>query len=128
MPLYLITNDAGRSFNVRVVRKGDTYGLNDCLTYGSEAGPKDPASSIRRMADASAARGEVLVEFYDATYANHPGFGPRGQFVARYYLSTLKAPSRGGLCLQGGIPEWVISGRNLTEAVAYAVGSVQEAA
>ena len=126
--MYQITNDAGRAFNVRVVRKGDTYGLNDCLTYGSEGGSH---SSCGAASDAAAARGEVLVEFYDATYANHPA--SRGQFVARYYLSTLKERSSAwlrppGLCLHGGVPEWVISGRNLAEAVAYAVGSVQEAA
>jgi len=121
--MYQITNDAGRAFNVRVVRKGDTYGLNDCLTYGSEGGSH---SSCGAASDAAAARGEVLVEFYDATYANHPA--SRGQFVSRYYLSTLRESPRGGLCLHGGVPEWVISGRNLAEAVAYAVGSVQEAA
>jgi len=126
--MYPIINDAGRVFNVRVVRKGDKYGLRDGLTFGSEATPKDPTSSIRRTSDAAAARGEVLVEFYDATYANHPGFveqnggDPRGQFVARYYLSTLKEHPDRGICLHGGSPDWTINRQNLAEAIAYAVG------
>lgn len=82
------------------------YGLDDCLTH--DGGP--------------------MVEFYDATYAG-PDFGPRGQFVSRYYLSTLM-DRRGmpglyaeyGLCLQGDVPEWVVSARNVAEAIAYARG------
>jgi len=51
-----------------------------------------------------------LVEFYDLRYKHTPD----GQFVSRYYASTLvdgdeySLPLRGGsgLCLQGSVPDW----------------------
>jgi len=72
-------------FNVRVVRKGDRYGLNNCLVHDKS----DP-----------------LVEFYDTTHGE--------QFVSRYYRSTLlsdngpRSLDRTGLCLDGGYPEWSV--------------------
>lgn len=81
-----ITNDEGRTFLVRAVRKGERYGLDDCLTH-DEADP--------------------LIEFYDLS-ADPKKFGERGQFVSRYYASTLAKRDGLGLCLDGGIPEWSI--------------------
>lgn len=51
-------------YNVRIVKPGDRYGLKDCLVND---------------------KGEELVEFYDSRYMHTE----RGQFVSRYYLSTL---------------------------------------
>lgn len=54
-------------FNVRIVEKGDTYGLNDCLTHKGI---------------------EPLVEFYDNRFIDDKDW-KHGQFVARYYVTTL---------------------------------------
>lgn len=73
-------------FTVRIVRNGEKYGLDFCLTYDSQV--NDP-----------------LVEFYDARYP-HTEYG---QFVSRYYASTLSERDTGGLCLDGGVPEWSVT-------------------
>lgn len=75
-------------FNVRVVEKGQRYGLNDCLIHDQD---------------------EPLVEFYDAKQ-DVALFGPRGQFVSRYYRSTLmEGEYPQGLALDGGVPQWSMS-------------------
>ncbi len=81
----IIKNDRGRQFFVRVVFTGDRYGLDDCLVH---------------------VKPEPVVEFFDWTYAG-PNFGPRGQFVSRYYVKTL-SNVEGGLSLDGGVPEWTL--------------------
>lgn len=82
-----------RNWNVRIVHQGEHYGLNDMLTHDSS----DP-----------------LLEFYDATYEG-PKFGPLGQFVSRYYVSTIMGIQENsyGLCLDGGIPEWQVNGQSI---------------
>ncbi len=95
----IITNDNGRQFFVRTVLKGDRYGLDDCLTHDA-----DP-----------------MVEFYDYTFANQKTFGPRGQFVSRYYVSTLLKDHHRltpGLCLHGGTPEWQVDAAPLRAVLA----------
>ncbi len=67
-------------FFVRLVRKGDTYGRDDCLTHDED---------------------EPLVEFYDSRYPHTP----RGQFISSYYLSVFMGASD-GIDLYGGEPEW----------------------
>lgn len=67
---------------VRIVEKGDKYGLNDCLDND----------------------GKPLVEFYDTRY-EHTDLG---QFVSRYLLGTL-ADGEGGLNLYGGVTDWYIN-------------------
>ena len=79
-------NRYGLELVTRAVAKGGKYGLNDCLTH-DEADP--------------------LVEFY-----SRDTFGPdKHQFIGRYYLSTLVDDGRHvtGLCLHGGVEEWVAS-------------------
>lgn len=71
----------------KLVLKGESYGLNNCLTHDQD----DP-----------------LVEFYSTK------FQPEGYFISRYALSTLRGKSqysngqfrRAGLCLQGDMPEY----------------------
>lgn len=103
-----VINDAGRAFNVRLVRCGDRYGLDDCLTHDKD---------------------EPLVEFYDATYENDPRFTlGRGQFASRYCLGTLTGKDsfyghdhrRGthGIDLCGHVPEWKVTGANVAELLA----------
>jgi len=77
-------------FNVRIVRAGDRYGRDFCLTHDKEDQP--------------------LVEFYDNRHP-HTEFG---QFVSRYYVSTILGTDRygrgeGGLMLDGGVPSWTVS-------------------
>lgn len=94
-----VTNDAGRSFNIVLVCRGDRYGLNDCLTHDKD----DP-----------------MVEFWDATYENDPRFTlGRGQFVSRYYLTTLadRRNSRLGLDLCGHEPAWKVTSTNVADAL-----------
>lgn len=78
------------NFNVRILRKGERYGLNDCLTHDEEA---------------------PLVEFYDFRYHNDDDW-KRGQFVSRYYAETLfeNVIDRYlyGLQLYGEVPEWTV--------------------
>lgn len=84
-------------WNIRLIRQGDGYGVNDCLTNDS---------------------GQVLVEFYDNRYTE--GFTPLGQFVSRYYAETLlMRPSRCGLSLHGGEPSWTVSPEEMEVAEAW---------
>lgn len=62
---------------------------------------------------------DPLVEFYDAKWAGVK-FGPRGQFVSRYYASTLlESGCPMGLQLDGAIPEWKVSPESMQEVIAY---------
>ena len=67
-----------KSWMVRIVKQGDKYGLNNCLTHDK------PVS---------------LVEFYDTSKGE--------QFVSRYYVETFMDISDGaGLMLYSGCPAW----------------------
>ena len=91
----LLDPETSRRWHVRIVREGDRYGRADCLTH-EEA--------------------DCLVEFFDAE-ADPDTFGPRGQFVARYYGRTLD-DHKGGLCLDGGVSAWAVSSEVVRVAVA----------
>jgi len=94
-------------FNIRIVSHGDGYGKDDCLILDNW---------------------ESLVEFYDAKQDTEK-FGPRGQFVSRYYLITiLGAEGKHGLQLDGGVPEWSISPQGMREVKRYIKGYLQEVA
>ena len=103
--LFLV-NDAGRPWRVVLVRKGDGYGLDNCLTHDED----DP-----------------LVEFWDLGV--DPDKFPEGQFVSRYYRSTLLGESsygvepedleRNGLCLQGGVEAWRVDGCAMVQVLRW---------
>jgi|DEB0MinimDraft_6_1074348.scaffolds.fasta_scaffold00768_11 hypothetical protein len=66
---------------------------------------------------------EPLVEFYDA--ADPEKFGPRGQFVSRYYLSSFvgsdrysRGPRFAGINLDGGVRAWTLTAKQHREAAA----------
>ena len=86
-------------WNVRIVKTGDKYGRDMCLT-------NDKAP---------------MVEFYDVRYP-HTQYG---QFVSRYYISTiLSQDSRGGeysngLCLDGRVPAWHVSAEDMAQVVTF---------
>ena len=97
--MEIVTNDKGRKFGVRVVKKGDRHGRNDCLTHD---------------------KADPLIEFYDMS-ADPKKFGPRGQFVSSYYASTLAYMRDGtGLRLHGGVPEWEVDGATLRPVLTVA--------
>lgn len=85
-------------FNVRILRKGEKYGLEDCLIH-TERKP--------------------LVEFYDYRHRNDKEW-KRGQFVSCYYAETLlEHDPNFGLPLDGGIPEWTVSAESMREILAW---------
>lgn len=85
-------------FNVRIVNKGDRYGRADCLTHDED---------------------RPMVEFYDRRY-QHGDWPDRGQFVSRYYISTLLEGENRGLCLDGGnANEWSVSADGMAIVRAY---------
>lgn len=57
---------------------------------------------------------EPLVEFYDQRYPHTE----HGQFVSRYYYSTLYGHT-GGLCLYGGVPAWEVDERSMDRVIAF---------
>lgn len=95
----IVINNKGRRFGIRLVWPGMGYGVDDKVLF-------QPGEGHHVHADPD----DVMVEFYDYTYAtdgsDQRSFGPRGQFVSRYYASTLREDRErlgtAGLCLDGG--------------------------
>jgi hypothetical protein len=84
-------------FNIRIVFRGEGYGVNDAIIHDKD---------------------RPLVEFYDCRYTK---INPRGQFVSRYYASTLlESENRGGgLSLYGDVPEWTVSAEDMKTVYQY---------
>lgn len=66
---------------------------------------------------------EPCIEFYDLRYPfttilTHKEGALQGQFISRYYVSTImeREPHR-GLCLDGGIPNWDIDADNMDRII-----------
>lgn len=99
--LHIVNFHGQVPFFVRLVKKGDRYGLRGCLVHDDE---------------------RPLVEFYDARYPSDES--PLGYFVSRYFLETLLTfQARGSeidLNLDTGSPNWVIDSANLKRAIAWA--------
>ena len=95
-------------FNVRTVRTGDRYGANDCLTHD---------------------KAEPMIEFYDARQ-DPAKFGPRGQFVSRYYLKTLRFSNAraDGLMLDNASPDWFVTAAELAEAATKTAAAIKSLA
>jgi hypothetical protein len=96
MKTLKVTNSEGRDFTVRLVYEGETYGRTGSLIHDKT----DP-----------------LVEFYDSSQSVET-FGIYGQFVSRYYMSTiLDGDDTGtvGLVLDGGVDVWYVDGYNMKE-------------
>ncbi len=104
----LLVDGYDRQFTARIVREGDVYGANFCLIQDGF---------------------EPKIEFYDAS-APIEAFGCFGQFVGRYYVSTLLTHSmrhpKTDLNLHGGVPEWVVPGRSVKRAMAWAEATLME--
>jgi hypothetical protein len=93
-----ITNDKGREFTVRLIKKGDGYGRGRVVRWDSE---------------------EPGFEIYDRTYAGQKGFEPEGQIVSQYYVCTI-AEVKHGIDLHGGVPEWKIDTAAFVPVVQWA--------
>lgn len=78
-------------FRVRLVMQGDRYGLNDCLVHDNT----DP-----------------LVEFFDQRYERQQKTD-NGQFVSRYFLSTLIESKNEGILLDTGSKDWFVDPKEL---------------
>jgi len=94
-------NERGQPWTIRIVEEGDKYGRDDCLTYEKE---------------------EPVVEFYDADNPftiDEPSGTVLGQFVSRYYISTIADGKSGGLDLMGYEPKWKIESLCMDNVRAY---------
>lgn len=103
--LLEFNNGCGRQMLARVLLPGDRYGRNGCLIWGEEAGrgATDPAVQAAIQAELAHKPG---IEFFDMTTKSE--FDRWGIFTGgRYYVEDILA-GRGGLCLDGGTPEWVV--------------------
>lgn len=95
MSNVLEVESGGIKFNVKIVREGDKYGLNNCLTHTNPA---------------------TMVEFYDS---RHP-HTEHGQFVSRYYLHTLlERELNQGINLDGGVEAWKINGEAMNAVATW---------
>ena len=93
-------NERSQPWTIRIVDVGDKYGRDNCLTYEKE---------------------EPVVEFYDADnkFDSAPDGTMLGQFVSRYYISTIADGSSGGLDLMGYEPKWKINSLMMDNVRAY---------
>ena len=84
-------------YNVGKLKKGEKYGRDYCLVNEKD----------------------TLVEFIDMTVDKNSF--PSGQYVNRYYLSSLLDGSNGvnGLCIDGSVSAWYICGDCYREIVAW---------
>ena len=104
-----ITNSKDITFNVRIILKGDKYGIRHFLTHEED---------------------KPLVEFFDARYdvtedENGKKMGI-GQFISRYYLKTLQEREPAGLDLCGDVTAWEVSKKNMDKILEYAEKFMKE--
>lgn len=86
IPNYLY----GTRFNVKLIFKGDRYGVNGCLTHTDDI---------------------ILLEFYD----NKNKITDIGEFISRLTVNSLlgnnifyKIPHKGALYLDSYVPQWTV--------------------
>jgi hypothetical protein len=123
-----IDPESGNRWCVRIVSIGDQYGLKHCLTYGEAEYDKDKHDDpMIEFYDMDSGAAEILRNSADKTEAY---LGKKyGQFVSRYYYSTLKMRdplgkgsaltdwSKRGLCLHGGVDGWSVSSEFMVKAM-----------
>lgn len=112
-------------FRVHLVQEGERYGATGSLVYGDTVSHVYPDIGEHVNDCRLYGHGLPLVEFYDVS--QDPAKFPKGQFVTRYYMSTLLGMGSVGdsigemsaLDLDGGVPNWTISGDDLQEVYAH---------
>jgi len=96
-----VINDKLNIFTARLVLPGQAYGSNMCLRNET---------------------GAPMVEFYDLDhrFTKDTDGTMLGQFISRYYVSTLFEDwnPRRGLNLEGGVAKWSLD----SDAVEYSLG------
>lgn len=89
-----VTNDIGVTFNVKLYRKGDKWGLDNSLTWEEN---------------------EPMLYFYDSRYIEKfKNFGGLGQPVSYYYVNTIME-SDSGIQLEGGVHSWYVTHKNIRD-------------
>ena len=104
-------------WRVHLVQEGEHYGVNGSLVYGDTIGNGVPHIGERINDCQLYGHGLPLVEFYDMTKNTEQG----GQFVSRYYMSTLLGMDESDIplsdmkafSLDGGVPAWTVAGTDL---------------
>lgn len=123
-PMMTFTSFRGMPVLARLVRLGDRYGLNGCITHGDKHTHKK----------------EPLIEFYTLIGDDKEGSlawdGVKGYwFTSRYYLSTFLGkceyscnggPVRNGLSLDGGYPEYDLDAQDCQKVAAWIESLDQE--
>lgn len=61
------------------------------------------------------AASELLVEFYDASFAKEPGFEPYGQYIGGYCKNSLDKIADHDLIINSRVPQWFVEKDNLTK-------------
>ena len=116
-PRMTFTSFRGEPMLTRLVRLGDRYGLDGCLTH------PDRKESFK----------EPMIEFYSLIGDDKDGAlawdGVKGYwFISRYYLSTFLGkskysfnggPVRNGLSLDGGYPEYDLDAQDCQKVAAW---------
>lgn len=116
-PRMTFTSFRGKPMLARLVRRGDLYGLDGCITHG----------------DKHTHGKEPLIEFYiligDDTDGSLAWDGTKGySFVSRYYLSTFLGkskysynggPVRNGLSLYAAYPEYDLDTQDCQKVAAW---------
>ena len=104
--------------------------MNGNLVYGDTIGSGAPHIGERINDCQLYGHGLPLVEFYDMTKDTEQG----GQFVSRYYMSTLLGMDESGtplsdmrsFSLDGGVPSWTVAGTDLQNVTDW-LNTVKEA-
>ena len=131
--------ESGNRWCVRIVSIGDKYGLKHCLTYGETEYDKDKHDDpLIEFYDRDSGVAEILRNSDDKTEAY---LGKKyGQFVSRYYWSSLNFDerfgekktvtdwSKSGLCLHGGVDGWSVSSEFMVKAMAAINAELEERA
>jgi len=133
-----IDPESGVRWCVRIVFFGDNYGLNHCLTYGDREYDKKMNEPMIEFYDMDSGVAEILRNSKDKTEAY---LGKEyGQFVSRYYWSSLNFDerfgeqktvtdwSKRGLCLHGGVDGWSVSSEFMVKAMAAVNNELAERA
>lgn len=134
-----IDPESGNRWCVRIVFLGDNYGLNHCLTYGEARRQEDKHDDpMIEFYDMDSGVAGILRNSKDKTEAY---LGKKyGQFVSRYYWSSLNFDerfgeqktvtdwSKRGLCLHGGVDGWSVSSEFMVKAMAAVNNELEERA
>ena len=133
-----IDPESGIRWCVRIVFFGDNYGLNHCLTYGDREYDKKMNEPMIEFYDMDSKVADILRNSDDKTEAY---LGKEyGQFVSRYYWSSLNFDerfgeqktvtdwSKRGLCLHGGVDGWSVSSEFMVKAMAVVNNELEERA